>query len=58
MLITDEVKLGLPKGRMNDGIMMLLKEAGIKLRLSDRGYRPSMNLDGFQVKNTQTTKYR
>ncbi len=50
MLNTDEVKLGLPKGRMNEGIMALLKDAGIKLRLSDRGYRPTMNLDGFQVK--------
>ena len=50
MLTTDEVKLGLPKGRMNDGIMTLLKDAGIKLRISERGYRPSMNLEGFQVK--------
>lgn len=50
MLTTDEVKLGLPKGRMNEGIMALLKDAGIKLRLSDRGYRPTMNLEGFQVK--------
>ena len=48
MLTTDEVKLGLPKGRMNDGIMTLLKDAGIKLRISERGYRPSMNLEGFR----------
>lgn len=44
------VKLGLPKGRMQDGIFKLLGDAGIQLRTGSRGYRPSINLPGFEVK--------
>jgi len=44
------VKLGLPKGRMQDGVLKLLGDAGIQLRTGSRGYRPSINLPDFEVK--------
>ncbi len=44
------VKLGLPKGRMQEGVNKLLADAGIQLRTGSRGYRPSINLTGFEVK--------
>ncbi len=45
-----QVRLGLPTGRMKAGVNALLAESGIHLKLSDRGYRPQMDLPGFQVK--------
>ncbi len=44
------VRLGLPKGRMRDGVLEVLDEAGIRVRASDRGYRPSVPLPGFEAK--------
>ena len=44
------VKLGLPKGRMQEGVFKLLGDAGIQLRTGSRGYRPSINLPDFEVK--------
>lgn len=44
------IKLALPKGRMYDGILALLNEAGIKLRANSRNYRPGINLEGFETK--------
>lgn len=44
------VRLGLPKGRMQDGISGLLAEAGVDVRQSARGYRPSVSLPGFEAK--------
>lgn len=44
------MKLGLPKGRMQDGVFQLLTEAGIEIKVPDRGYRPTMNLTNYQVK--------
>jgi ATP phosphoribosyltransferase len=49
-LSTTTVKLGLPKGRMQEGVFKLLSEAGVQLRTGSRGYRPSINLGGFEVK--------
>ncbi|MBM4356918.1 MAG: ATP phosphoribosyltransferase [Deltaproteobacteria bacterium] len=40
----DSLRLALPKGRMQQGVVALLEEAGIGVRLSDRGYRPRVNL--------------
>jgi ATP phosphoribosyltransferase len=42
--------LALPKGRMHDGVIKLLADAGVSLGLSARGYRPSINLPDTEVK--------
>jgi ATP phosphoribosyltransferase len=44
------VHLALPKGRMQDGVMALLSDAGIRLSATARGYRPSINLGNFETK--------
>lgn len=44
------IRLGLPKGRMQSGVISLLEGAGIRLRHGAREYRPALNLDGFEVK--------
>jgi ATP phosphoribosyltransferase len=44
------VHLALPKGRMEDNIMRLLNDAGIRLTFDRRGYRPTLSLDGFETK--------
>ena len=45
-----DVRLGIPKGRMHQKLLQLLSEAGIDIAISDRGYRPTINLEGYQVK--------
>ena len=42
--------LALPKGRMYQGVAELLKDAGIEVHASARGYRPSVSLDACEVK--------
>lgn len=44
------VHLALPKGRMEEGVMRLLGDAGIRLTFDRRGYRPTISLDGFETK--------
>lgn len=44
------VRLALPKGRMHEEVVRLLGDAGVRLGLSSRDYRPSVSLDGFEVK--------
>ena len=44
------VRLALPKGRMFDGVIALLKDAGISIRKSERGYRPHISLANFTTK--------
>jgi len=44
------VRLALPKGRMEGGVFALLAEAGIRVASSQRDYRPSVSLPGFDVK--------
>ena len=44
------VHLGLPKGRMQDNVLKLLADAGIRLTFGRRGYRPSISLSGFEAK--------
>ena len=44
------VKFALPKGRMQEGIISLLREAGINLKANSRNYRPGINLAGFETK--------
>eukprot|EP01113_Clastostelium_recurvatum_P011168 TRINITY_DN1563_c0_g1_i3.p1 TRINITY_DN1563_c0_g1~~TRINITY_DN1563_c0_g1_i3.p1 ORF type:complete len:778 (+),score=196.59 TRINITY_DN1563_c0_g1_i3:2791-5124(+) len=44
------IKLGLPKGHMEKNIFKLLADAGIDLKVSARGYRPTISIPGFEVK--------
>lgn len=44
------IRFALPKGRMEDGIRTLLRDAGVGLRSSSRSYRPTIDLDPFEVK--------
>ncbi len=46
----DSTRLGLPKGRMQEGVLRLLADAGIGVRTSARGYRPTLSLEGFEAK--------
>jgi len=46
----DILKLALPKGRMFDGVVRLLSEAGLPLESSSRNYRPALAQPGFEVK--------
>jgi ATP phosphoribosyltransferase len=43
-------RLGLPKGRMEQGVLTLLADAGISVRPSARGYRPDVSLPGVEAK--------
>ncbi len=44
------IRLGLPKGRMQDEVLGLLQDAGIRLTFGRRGYRPQLSLQGFDAK--------
>lgn len=44
------VRMALPKGRMFDQVVDLLKGAGISIRNSERGYRPTISLPDFDAK--------
>lgn len=48
------IGLGLPKGRMQEGVLALLADAGICVRASEAGggrdYRPALSLPGFHAK--------
>lgn len=44
------LRLGLPKGRMEQGVLTLLAEAGIHVRPSARGYRPEVSLPDIEAK--------
>ncbi|HET6470136.1 MAG TPA: ATP phosphoribosyltransferase [Geminicoccaceae bacterium] len=44
------VHLALPKGRMEENVLRLLADAGIRLTFDRRGYRPTISLDGFETK--------
>ena len=44
------VHLALPKGRMQENILKLLGDAGIRLAFDRRGYRPSLSLEGYETK--------
>ncbi len=49
-ITTDAIRLALPKGRMQEGVLRLLGDAGIRVHQGSRGYRPSISLAGFEVK--------
>jgi ATP phosphoribosyltransferase len=44
------VRLGLPKGRMQAGVLRLMTEAGMDLAVTERDYRPSGKVFGLDVK--------
>lgn len=44
------LRVAMPKGRMFNGVVNLLNEAGIKLRGGERDYRPSLSLPSTEVK--------
>jgi ATP phosphoribosyltransferase len=44
------VHLALPKGRMEEGVLALLRDAGIRVTFGKRGYRPTLSLKGFETK--------
>ena len=44
------VRLALPKGRMYDQVVSLLKNAGITISQSERGYRPNLSIPNFNTK--------
>jgi len=48
--VRDIVHLALPKGRMEEGVLALLGDAGIRVTFGRRGYRPTLSLDGFETK--------
>lgn len=45
-----KIRIALPKGRMFDEIITLLKGAGITIRNSARGYRPTISLSNYDAK--------
>ena len=47
---TSVVHLALPKGRMQDDVMDVLHDAGVRVTYDRRGYRPSISLPGFETK--------
>ncbi len=46
----ENIRMAIPKGRMYDQVVSLLKEAGISIRKSSRGYRPEISLPNFSAK--------
>ena len=47
---TTPIRLALPKGRMESGVLDLLREAGINVATHARGYRPTLSLADIEVK--------
>ena len=45
-----DLRLALPKGRMQEGVFRLLAQAGVDVRLSSRGYRPTVSLEHTDAK--------
>ncbi len=46
----DLLRLGLPKGRMSEGVDRLMGDAGIRVRSAAREYRPEVSVGGFETK--------
>ncbi len=44
------VRLALPKGHMEDEVIRLMADAGVRVATSGRSYRPTLSLPGFSVK--------
>ncbi len=50
LVTANMVRFALPKGRMQNDVLRLLREAGIGMSATARNYRPSISLDGFELK--------
>lgn len=48
--LTTDLRLALPKGRMQERVWNLLAEAGLPVRASKRSYRPTLGAPGFEAK--------
>jgi ATP phosphoribosyltransferase len=46
----DTLRLALPKGRMQDAVLVLLADAGIRVTPTARGYRPAVSLPDCEAK--------
>ncbi len=46
----ETLHLAIPKGRMFDGVVKLLSDAGIRIAAGSRGYRPQVSVPGFEAK--------
>ncbi len=46
----DTLRLALPKGRMQDAVLVLLDDAGIRVTPTARGYRPAVSLPDCEAK--------
>lgn len=44
------IRIGLPKGHMQEGVLALLGDAGIDVRVGGRNYRPAVSWPGFEAK--------
>ncbi|MEP0765795.1 MAG: ATP phosphoribosyltransferase [Fimbriimonadia bacterium] len=44
------IRIALPKGRMEAGVLALLQDAGMPVRSGAREYRPSIGMPGFEAK--------
>ena len=44
------LRLALPKGRMQRGVLDLMAAAGLEVRATDRSYRPTLSAPGFEAK--------
>src|SRR5205823_15087474 len=44
------LRLALPKGRMEQAVLTLMGDAGIRIRPGARGYRPEVSLPGTEAK--------
>ncbi len=49
-LVTNMLKVALPKGRMQEQVLQLLGDAGVRVRIDERGYRPTISLDHCDAK--------
>ncbi len=47
---SDTLRLALPKGRMQDAVLALLADAGIRVTPTARGYRPAVSLSNCEAK--------
>ena len=46
----DTLRLAVPKGRMHEGVVALLADAGVRMSASARGYRPRVSLPDPETK--------
>jgi ATP phosphoribosyltransferase len=44
------LRIGIPKGRMQSGVLRLLADAGIEIKIQERDYRPWVSLPELDVK--------